>query len=99
MVKSKQHFRDARLQRHHGRLIDVAPGKAASADDVVHFVAKNSVAEMLRHKVSDKLNRKFDGRKHKSELKHGFPVFSRGASNFHGHSESIRRASFRCDSE
>ena len=76
MLEAEQHFCDARLQCNHRRLIDIAPGKVASADDVVHFVAKNSIAKMLRQQISDELNREFNRRECEGKMNDRLPGFS-----------------------
>ena len=62
MIVAEEDLGKARLQGDHGRLVYIAEGQVSSADEVIHFVAKDAVAGTLREDVADDLDGQLDGR-------------------------------------
>ena len=63
----EERLRHAGHQRHHGRLIHIPEGQPLPADQVVHLIAKDAVARMLRNDVGDDVQRYLDRGKRKAD--------------------------------
>jgi hypothetical protein len=83
---AKEAVGQTRLQRHHRRLIDIAELKMAAANDVIEFVAEDSVTGVLCGDVAGYLNQELDRGKEEREA-NGVAERSSGVVAWHPQTE------------
>ncbi len=78
MAVAEEQLGEARLQGDQRRLVHVAEGEVAAADEVVHFVAEDAVSGVLGEDIADDLDGELERGEGEADPEKGAKAFLAG---------------------